>query len=328
MLRVSLDQISNNHVRKTEFILYQREIIVKAHVIDIDLDRIHKLTNLPDFTIRITLKKVVERDDDEIKSRSGRSVILSERDKRHLIQIARINSRISYTDLKDQIDLTCSRTIIYRALKNYELVNWLTAKRLLLTFEMIRKRYEWCLIHKDWTYEHWSRMIFSDECSIEKESEKDRQWMFRLSHQKFEKKKIQSYLKDKEVSVMIWDSFWKTERSDLYKLFKDFEFKKKDYFANLYLTVLNDNLLEIWESDLIFMQDNALIHTVKKMKKWFNDNDIEVMNWSSYSSDLNLIEHLWFSLKKGVYQIRSDIDFVTDEEDTIRDKLFGALKET
>ncbi len=201
MLRVSLSQISNNRVRKTELISYQREIIVKAHVIDISFGRIHKLTNLSDFTIRIILKKVVERDDDEIKSRSDRSVILSERDERHLIRIARINSRISYKNLKDQIDLTCSRTIIYRALKNYELVNWLTAKRLLLTLEMIRKRYEWCLIHKDWTYEHWFRMIFSDECSVEKGSEKDRQWVFRLSHQKFEKKKWYSRISKAKRSV-------------------------------------------------------------------------------------------------------------------------------
>ncbi len=75
------------------------------------------------------------------------------------------------------------------------------------------------------------------------------------------------------------------------------------------------------------MHDNAAIHTVKKVKRWFDENEIDVMEWPSCSSDLNLIEHLWFSLKKEVYDVRSDIDVVIDGDDTIRDELFQAVKE-
>jgi hypothetical protein len=71
----------------------------------------------------------------------------------------------------------------------------------------------------------------------------------------------------------------------------------------------------------------APIHTAKKVKKWFSDNGIEVMNWPPYSPDLNPIEHFWFPLNKGVYQVRSDIDSITGKDDTVRDELFDALEE-
>ena len=66
-------------------------------------------------------------------------------------------------------------------------------------------------------------------------------------------------------------------RSNLYALKRDFASKKMSYFVESYIRVLDDNLLEIYESDLIFMQDNVLIHTARKVRKWFEENDVVVM---------------------------------------------------
>ena len=43
--------------------------------------------------------------------------------------------------------------------------------------------------------------------------------------------------------------------------------KRPGYSANSYLELLEENLLGIWEPDLTFMQDNAPIHTAKKIHK-------------------------------------------------------------
>ncbi len=75
----------------------------------------------------------------------------------------------------------------------------------------------------------------------------------------------QPYKKGHDFSIMVWACFWGLERSNLYALKRDFESKKHGYFARSYINVLEDNLLGIYQPGLIFMQDNAPIHTAKAM---------------------------------------------------------------
>ena len=97
--------------------------------------------------------------------------------------------------------------------------------------------------------------------------------------------------------------FWgEGERSELFIIDHDFESKKNGYSANSYIEVLDAMLPRNYNDDLYFMQDNAPIHTVDKVKKWFEDNGIDTSNWPPYSLDLNLIEHVWKKLKEVVIE--------------------------
>ena len=50
--------------------------------------------------------------------------------------------------------------------------------------------------------------------------------------------------------------------------------------------------LGIPETSLIYQQDNAPCHTSKAVKKWFEKNRINVMDWQANSTDINPIENL------------------------------------
>jgi transposase len=65
---------------------------------------------------------------------------------------------------------------------------------------------------------------------------------------------------------------------------------KKGYSSRSYLDVLKDQLPIIYSPGMIFIQNNALIHTAQLIKNWFKDNAISVLEWPLYSPDLNLIE--------------------------------------
>ena len=65
--------------------------------------------------------------------------------------------------------------------------------------------------------------------------------------------------------------------------------------ADGYIELLEDNLEESIEKmgmtgeRWIFQQDGAPCHTAKKVKDWFEANEVPVMSWPAQSPDLNPI---------------------------------------
>ncbi len=55
---------------------------------------------------------------------------------------------------------------------------------------------------------------------------------------------------------------------------------------------------EIFSENIIFQQDNCPIHKASCVASYLRENRIEVLEWPAYSPDLNIIQNLWFIVKK------------------------------
>ena len=75
---------------------------------------------------------------------------------------------------------------------------------------------------------------------------------------------------------------------------------------------------------MTFMQDNATIYTAKKVKKWFKDEGIPLIDWPPYSPDLNPIKHLWAQLKQWINEHYPDLITMGKSEQAYQ-RLFQAI---
>jgi transposase len=66
---------------------------------------------------------------------------------------------------------------------------------------------------------------------------------------------------------------------------------------------------------MIFMQNNASIYIVKKIKKWFKDKGIPILNWPVYNPDLNLIKYLWAQLKQWMNDNHPELNEISKSEE-------------
>jgi hypothetical protein len=81
---------------------------------------------------------------------------------------------------------------------------------------------------------------------------------------------------------MVWAAFWGFgNRTPLYIIERDFESKKNRFSANSYIDVLDAHAQYI-SNDTCFIQDNASIHTVQKVKDWFKEQKVRYTDWPPY----------------------------------------------
>ena len=107
---------------------------------------------------------------------------------------------------------------------------------------------------------------------------------------------------------------------------RDEDSKKKGYSANSYIAVLEDQLPTIYNPGMKFMQDNAPIHTAGKVKKWFEENGIEIIDWPPYSPDLNPIKIVWAWMKEWICEHYPDFHEMGKTEEAYQ-RFYQAINE-
>jgi hypothetical protein len=138
---------------------------------------------------------------------SGRIPILSERDSRRLIREAKANRKQPLQDITNFVASQVSTRTVRRVLAKAHIKKWIAAERPELTENHARQRLEWALEHKDWTSEQWSKVVWSDECSVEKSKDPRQVWVFKTPGKKWLKDCINPKLKSGLVKLMVWGCF-------------------------------------------------------------------------------------------------------------------------
>ena len=72
-----------------------------------------------------------------------------------------------------------------------------------------------------------------------------------------------------------------------------------------YINIIKTKALPIiklnCQSDFILQMNNCPIHVSKLCQKFFKKSGINVLDWPSYSPELNIIENIWAYSSKDIY---------------------------
>jgi transposase len=215
-----------------------------------------------------------------------------------------------------------SSQTVRRVLKRHSLKAVTKKKKPLLSAVHRKKRLAFALKYQNWTVEDWKRIIWSDETKINRIGSDGKQWVWKQVGQGLIDREVQGTVKFGGGNIMVWGCMGWEGVGRLAEVEGKMD-------ADQYVSILEDNLLPSLEEsgfsaeDVIFQQDNDPKHTSKKATKWFEDNDINVLDWAPQSPDINPIEHLWQHIKrrlgeystmpKGVWEIWERVAEVWNE---------------
>jgi transposase len=327
MTRPILAEVSGNSRKGPELTPYERGKVVARWEDGKTVPDIHRKMHIARSTIRNTIEAGSNREQGRSLPRSGRPKALSRSEEQYILYLARRFPKCTYRQLGESILPRVSRKTIYRILKRHHITRWRARKRPFLTKEVAKERYRWAKIHRHWTDSQWEQVEWSDECSVAQGKGKGPVWVFRTPQSKWDNECVDPKPTGKKASVMVWGAFsLRLGRSDLVIMERDANARKHGYTAASYIRALEQEIPRTYESGMLFMQDNAPIHTARIVKEWLRDNSIRVLKWPPYSPDLNPIEHLWALLKRALYQQFPGIEQLHGPQDFVERELGRALQ--
>jgi transposase len=254
-------------------------------------------------TISHFVSRTRERESIENLPHPGRPRKLSDTAIRYLVRTAESNTHVPFEELRNLTNIDASIRTIRLRLREGGIRKWRAVKRPFLTPKHAKQRLAWAKAHQHWTVDDWKRVIWSDECPVQKDSNATGDWVFRRQNkrEKYAPHNVRMKARDGHLSQMIWACFVGDKLGPIVFLSGSVN---QDVYMELLCTDF-EPFLEALAVDgvtnLEFEQDNAHPHVAKRTRKFLEalaqKHGLTIMDWPANSPDLSPIENLWAHLQ-------------------------------
>ncbi len=294
------DFANDSYKRRLEIISYHK--LWKYE--NISLQQISKLTCSSRTMVKCLFEKFEQTGDIIDKSRSGRPTIVSDREKRIIINYVKMNKTCTLGQIKMDNDLQASRNTILRVINNEGIISKTMQKKFYIPDNGVKARKIFAETYLSFNTDFWMRVVWSDEANFVYggPGQKITVWI-NFDEDYIPKNVSETSTKFGLFSTGVWGCF--LGNGQRYITFYDGRINSEDYINILEEYFVPNLKATRGKYRPILQQDNARCHTAKATTNYFKENNIKTLDWPPYSPDLNPIENIWSLIKRNLSKYTS-----------------------
>lgn len=207
------------------------------------------------------------------KRNSGRKPKLTDRDQRTLKRIVARKRKTTAANVTAELNTHLSNTVsiktVRRELHKAKIYGRAAIAKPFISASNAKQRMKWCHDHKNWTLDDWKNVVWLDESSFTLFPTNGRVYVWRTPREAYHSDCLLPTVKHGGGSVMIWAAISWYSAGPIIQI-------TGRMTANEHLDILNDEVLTMTSillpNTVIFQDDNAPIHTAKKVQFWFEEH--------------------------------------------------------
>lgn len=271
--------------------LAKREEILKLHR---EGNTYRYIANLLDISIFTVCYWVNRQGSLETRKKSGRRRKTDEATDDEIFLLSQANPFMPTTEIIHRLHLPIKKHSVINRLKEKGLQSYRPAKKEKLTNDHIQKRLEFALRYKYWTAGDWRKVVFSDEKTFSSFGKGiNRVWRTKRKN-RYDKQYLNIVRKSGRVTVPTWGCISGTIGYHKIHWIRDGRLNGERYVDQ----ILSNYVRPLQNTNLLFMQDNATIHTCKKAMDYIQRQNIKTIVFPKKAPDLNPIENVWAEMER------------------------------